>query len=87
MANTNQARKRAKQAETRRNHNSKQRSALRTEIKRFRNDLMNTRADRAKLSILQGHLATAAKKGIISTNRAKRLIQRLNTALKTKTAA
>jgi small subunit ribosomal protein S20 len=87
MANTNQARKRARQADSRRDHNSKLRSSLRTEIKKFRSSLDENSADQSKLSVLQGHIDIAAKKGIISVNRARRLVQRLNSALKAKAAA
>ena len=85
MANTNQARKRARQADTKRDHNSKQRSALRTEIKKFRLEIPST-TERSKLSDLQSHIDKAAKKGIISTNRGKRLMQRLSSAFKQATA-
>lgn len=82
MANTNQARKRARQADARREHNSQQRSALRTEIKKFRESIANNTASREQLSTIQSHLDKAAKRGLIPKNRAKRIIQRLNQASK-----
>tara|TARA_B100001989_G_scaffold243872_1_gene211990 strand:+ start:603 stop:866 length:264 start_codon:yes stop_codon:yes gene_type:complete len=82
MANTNQARKRARQADATRDHNSKQRSALRTEIKKFRAALATCK-DRDAIKPVQSHIDKAAQKGIISRNRARRLVQRLNNALKT----
>lgn len=80
MANTNQARKRARQADVRRDHNSKQRSALRTEIKKFRAAMPTL--ERSAFSGIQSHIAKAAKKGIISVNRARRLTERLSAAFK-----
>ena len=87
MANTNQARKRARQADARREHNSQQRSALRTEIKKFRTSVLSKTATREQLSSIQSHLDKAAKRGLIPKNRAKRLIQRLNQASKAQAAA
>lgn len=87
MANTNQARKRARQADARREHNSQQRSSLRTEIKKFRANILDNTATREQLSSIQSSLDKAAKRGLIPKNRARRLIQRLNQASKAKAAA
>lgn len=86
MANTNQARKRARQADARRDHASSQRSALRKEIRKFRANLSST-TERAALSVVQGHIARAAQKNLIPKQRANRIIQRLSAALKRAVAA
>ena len=81
MANTNQAKKRARQAESRRAQNSSQRSALRKEIRKFRSEL-SPKTERSELSTVQGHISRAAQKGLIPKNAARRLISRLNSASK-----
>ncbi len=86
MANTNQARKRARQADARRDHASGQKSALRKEIKKFRTSLTPS-STRSDLSSVQAHIARAAQKQLIPKHRADRMIQRLNAALKRVIAA
>lgn len=81
MANTNQAKKRARQAETRRAQNSSQKSALRKEIKKFKSEL-SSKTGRSELSVVQSHVSRAAQKGLIPKNTANRLISRLNHASK-----
>ncbi|MEC8881697.1 MAG: 30S ribosomal protein S20 [Pseudomonadota bacterium] len=81
MANTNQAKKRARQAESRRAQNSSQKSALRKEIKKFRSQL-SSKTERSELSTVQSHVSRAAQKGLIPKNAARRLISRLNNASK-----
>jgi len=85
MGNTNQAIKRARQADARRDHASQQRSRLRTEIRKYIAGLTKD-SDRSSLSPVQGHLDRAAQKGLIPRNRAARIIQRLNARLKRATA-
>ena len=86
MANSKQAKKRARQSDARRDHASGQRSALRKEIRKFRASI-GKGADRNALSVVQGHLDRAAQKSLIPAQRARRIIQRLNAALKSAKAA
>jgi|TARA_A200000113_G_scaffold108489_1_gene97368 small subunit ribosomal protein S20 len=81
MANTSQAKKRARQADAQRDHASSQRSALRKEIRKFRTNLSSS-TDRAEFSVVQGHLARAGQKNLIPKQRANRIIKRLAAALK-----
>lgn len=80
MANTPQARKRARQNEIRRDHNHGQRSRMRTEVKKVINALR--RGDR---EVAQAAYKSAvplvdrmAGKGLIHKNRAARYKSRLN---------
>lgn len=81
MANSNQAKKRARQGDARRDHASSQRSALRTEIRKFRANLSSS-TERSEFSVVQGHIARAGKKNLIPKQRANRIIKRLAAALK-----
>ena len=81
MANTNQARKRARQADAKRAHNSSQKSALRKEIRKFRTEL-TAKTERSSFSVVQSHISKAAAKGLIPKNRAQRIVSRLNDALR-----
>ncbi|MDZ7684289.1 MAG: 30S ribosomal protein S20 [Gammaproteobacteria bacterium] len=89
MANTPQARKRARQAETRRLHNAGQRSAMRTAIKKVLSALKAGDADNAKaafdaaIPVIDG----AAGKGLIHKNKAARHKSRLNSKVKALAAA
>ncbi|MEM4990220.1 30S ribosomal protein S20 [Collimonas sp. H4R21] len=84
MANTAQARKRARQAVQQNLHNSSQRSTLRTAIKAARKAI--TGGDKAAAAlVLQNSVSTIdriADKKIIHKNKAARHKSRLNAALK-----
>ena len=84
MANSPQARKRARQNEVRREQNVTQRSAMRTQIKKFiklveagnKEEAQSAYRDAASL------LDRVARKGNQSKNKAARLKSRLNARLK-----
>lgn len=84
MANTAQARKRARQSETRRRHNASFRSMVRTSIKKFDaavaggNHETATAAYNAAIPVID----RMADKGIIHKNKASRHKSRLNAAVK-----
>jgi small subunit ribosomal protein S20 len=84
MANSSQARKRARQAETRRQHNAGQRSAMRTSLKRTvaaisaGNYDEATAAYNATVSVLDN----AVSHGIIHRNKAARHKSRFNAQVK-----
>ncbi len=85
LANTSQARKRARQNETRRLHNASQRSMVRTYIKRvddaIEKDKSKSAADtafKAAVSVID----RAANKGIIHKNKAARHKSRLSARIK-----
>ncbi len=84
MANSAQARKRARQNETRRNHNTGRRSMLRTHIKKVvkaveASDQESARsAYRDAVSIID----RTAKAGLIHKNAAARYKSRLNTRVR-----
>ncbi len=84
MANTAQARKRARQAVKRNAHNSSQRSALRTAVKAARKAIL-TGDKAAATSIFQSSVSVIdriADKKIIHKNKAARHKSRLAAALK-----
>ena len=84
MANTAQARKRARQAEVSRKHNASQRSAMRTAIKKTLSAVESgdyevaTSAYEAVVPVLD----RAVTHGIIQKNKAARHKSRLNTKVK-----
>lgn len=84
MANTAQARKRARQSETRRRHNASFRSMVRTSIKKVDaaiaggNHEAATSAYNAAVPVID----RMADKGIIHKNKAARHKSRLNAAVK-----
>lgn len=80
MANTAQARKRAKQAESRRKLNASQRSAMRTTIKKVQTAIASGDQDQAKLAYQTAvpALDKAVSKGLIHQNKAARHKSRLN---------
>ena len=89
MANSPQARKRARQNITRRSRNMSRRSALRTSIKKFlklAGDAPKKKADREQAASAYREAAAdidrAAAKGIHHKNRAARLKRRLNNRLR-----
>lgn len=84
MANTKQAKKRARQAETRRQRNAGQRSEMRTHVKNLlkiieKGDLSEANATLRKTASI---LDRAAKKGLIHKNKASRTKSRLNARVK-----
>tara|TARA_B100000989_G_scaffold229198_1_gene176094 strand:- start:102 stop:413 length:312 start_codon:yes stop_codon:yes gene_type:complete len=85
MANSPQAKYRAEKSQRVRERKSKQMSALRTCIKKLRT-LVQSGADKDALmsafSKTCSHLDKSATKGLIPTNRAKRLKSRLNQHIK-----
>lgn len=85
MANTAQAKKRAKQAEVRRERNFSQKSAMRTAIKKVLKAVQS--GDKALAQSTFQTVSTlvdrAAGKKLIHSNKASRLKSRLNTKLKT----
>lgn len=84
MANTPQARKRARQAETRRAHNASFRSMVRTHIKKVVNAINSKDYDKATEVYRQAVpvIDRMADKGIIHKNKAARHKSRLNAAIK-----
>jgi len=84
MANTAQARKRARQNDNRRVRNSAQRSSMRSAVKGFVKSLENGDADKARAAYQEASSAIdrAAGKGLHHRNRAARLKQRLNNRLR-----
>lgn len=84
MANTAQAKKRARQAEKHRQHNASLRSMMRTQIKKVVKAIAEDRKEDA-----QKHYAEAipvidrmARKGLIHKNKAARHKSRMNSHLK-----
>ena len=84
MANTSQARKRARQSETRRRQNSSQRSAMRTALKKAIAAVESGDYDAATAAYNEAApiLDSAASHGIIHKNKAARHKSRLNTKIK-----
>lgn len=84
MANTTQARKRARQAVKLNKHNASLRSMLRTSIKRVR-EAIKTGDQEAANTVLRSAtriIDRVADKNIIHKNKAARHKSRLNTAVK-----
>ncbi|MCB9935637.1 MAG: 30S ribosomal protein S20 [Planctomycetes bacterium] len=78
MAHSNQARKRNRQSEARREHNRAVRSELRTSIKKFRAASAAKDAKSGELlATVESKLDKAAKRNIVPTRRANRLKSRL----------
>ena len=84
MANSAQARKRARQAVKRRAHNVHLRSQLRTAIKSVRKAIELGDKDAAKSVFINsmGTIDSIAGKGIIHKNKASRCKSRLSSAIK-----
>lgn len=84
MANSAQARKRARQAVRKRVHNASLRSRMRTSVKRVVSALNASDADAAgtALKLAGPTLDGAAGKGLIHKNKAARHKSRLNARLK-----
>jgi len=85
LANTSSARKRARQAVSRRNHNAGQRSMMRTYLKKVvcAIDAKDRDAAEAAYKAAVPILDRMANKGIIHRNKAARHKQRLNAQIKT----
>jgi small subunit ribosomal protein S20 len=88
LANTAQAKKRARQAEKRRQHNASQRSEMRTFLKRV---VKAIREGNRELAATEYRLATSmvdrfANSGLIHKNKAARHKSRLNAHIKEMTA-
>lgn len=84
MANTAQARKRARQAEKRREHNASQRSQFRTAIKRVLKAVQASDKEQAVAAFKQAVpvLDTMVNKKIIHRHKASRHKSRLNTRIR-----
>ena len=84
MANSPQAKKRARQAEKRRNHNASLRSLVRTVIKKVNSAITSGDAAAAKEAYDNAVpvIDRLADKGIIHKNKAARHKSRLNTQVK-----
>jgi small subunit ribosomal protein S20 len=84
MANSAQARKRARQNVTQRSHNMSMRSQLRTAIKHVRKAISSTdkTAAQAAFQASVGMIDSIADKGIIHKNKAARHKSRLSAAIK-----
>ncbi|MBX2870284.1 MAG: 30S ribosomal protein S20 [Acidiferrobacterales bacterium] len=88
MANSPQAKKRARQNDKRRIHNMSQRSALRTAIKKLLKLIKDNNAEEAKAAyqVASARIDRAASKGLHHANRAARLKKRLNNRLRSLSA-
>ena len=84
MANSPQAKKRARQAEQRRSHNASLRSLVRTNIKKVVAAIDTGDAEQAKAAYAAAVpvIDRMADKGIIHKNKAARHKSRLNTQVK-----
>lgn len=84
MANTSQARKRARQNETHRQHNAALRSRMRTFIKRVEHAIAAGDGDSARKAYGEAVpiIDKTANKGIIHRNKAARHKQRLNARIR-----
>jgi small subunit ribosomal protein S20 len=84
VANSPQARKRARQAEKRRKHNAALRSVVRTSIKKVLAALASGDAEQAKQAYTEAVpvIDRMADKGIIHKNKAARHKSRLNDKVK-----
>ena len=79
MANSAQAKKRARQAENRRTHNAGQRTELRSAIKNVKKAIAagDKTAALAALKSAEPEIMRAAQKGVIHRNAANRKVSRL----------
>ncbi len=84
MANTTQARKRAKQSEKRRQRNAALKSEMRTAIKKVRAAIQagDKSAAQAQLRESQGVMDSMAGKGVVHANTMSRSKSRLSAAVK-----
>ena len=84
MANSAQAKKRARQAEDNRQLNASQRSAMRTSIKKLQVAIEDGDKEQATAAFQAAvpHLDRMARKGVIHKNSAARSKSRLNNAVR-----
>ncbi len=84
MANSAQAKKRARQAEGRRRHNASLRSLVRTVIKKVNAAIIAGDAEQAQAAYIAAVpvIDSMADKGILHKNKAARHKSRLNTQVK-----
>ena len=84
MANSPQAKKRARQSEDNRQRNAGQRSAMRTSIKKLQTAIEDGNKEVATTAFNDAvpHLDRMARKGIIHKNAAARSKSRLNNAVR-----
>ncbi len=84
MANSAQARKRARQNEKRALHNASQKSAARTSVKKVLSALSRNELEAARTEFRNTvkMLDTIANRGVIAANKASRIKSRLNKKLK-----
>ena len=84
MANSPQAKKRARQSEKRRTHNASLRSLVRTNIKKVNAAISSGNAEEAQAAYANAVpvIDRMADKGIIHKNKAARHKSRLNTQVK-----
>ena len=84
MANSPQARKRARQNEKRRQHNASQRSMVRTYIKKVQAQIEGGNYDDAQSALVTAMplIDSMVNKGIIHRNKAARTKSRLNDKIK-----
>ena len=84
MANSPQARKRARQESRSRARNMAQRATVRTRIKKYLKLIENNdiEASRDEYQKVASHIDVAARKGLHHPNKAARLKSRLNTRLR-----
>lgn len=84
MANSAQAKKRARQAEYARQRNASQRNAMRTIVKKLQADIAsgNKKQATAAFQVAVPALDKMARKGVIHKNAAARSKRRLNNAVR-----
>lgn len=84
MANSPQARKRARQAEKRRKHNASLRSMVRTSMKKVIAAIAEGDAEKAKAAFVKAEpvIDSMVNKGILNKNKAARHKSRLNAKIK-----
>jgi small subunit ribosomal protein S20 len=84
MANTVQARKRARQAQNRRAHNDSLHSELRTALKKVRKAIAggDKAVAQAALDAERSTIDSIARKGVVHTNTTARYKSRLQAAIK-----
>ncbi len=84
MANTAQAKKRAKQAEKHRQHNASQRSEFRTSVKKVVKAIATGNASEAEAAYKAAVpvIDSLARKGVVHANKAARHKSRLNSHIR-----
>jgi small subunit ribosomal protein S20 len=84
VANSLQAKKRARQAEVHRQRNAGQRSAMRTSVKMVATAIESADYETAQAAFVKAvpSIDSAANKGLIHKNKAARTKSRLNTRIK-----